>query len=110
MDKRHRIFGRALLMSVAAWLVAGAASAQTTPPPKKSAPHMKMAPAAPAVPALEPKAIELLKATSARLAGARTPCRSPPRKSSSTRAAMAILSPMPPSRRSPCSDPTSCAC
>ena len=73
MDKRYRMFGRALLMSVAALLVAGAASAQsTTPPPKKSTPHAKTAPAAVVIPALEPKAIELLKATSARLAAAHT--------------------------------------
>jgi hypothetical protein len=73
MDKRHRIVGRALLMSVAALVAAGAANAQsTTPPPKKATPHAKMAPAEPSVPALEPKAIELLKATSARLAAAHT--------------------------------------
>jgi hypothetical protein len=73
MDKRHGIFGRALLMSVAALVLAGAANAQsTTPPPKKATPRAKMAPAEPSVPALEPKAIELLKATGARLAAAHT--------------------------------------
>jgi hypothetical protein len=73
MDKRLKNFERALLMTVAALLAAGAANAQTTtPPPKKAISHTKMAPAAPSVPALEPKAIELLKATSARLAAAHT--------------------------------------
>src|SRR5271169_5144388 len=73
MDNRLKNFERALLMTAAALLVAGAANAQsTTPPPKKSTSHAKMAPAAPSVPALEPKAIELLKATSARLAAAHT--------------------------------------
>ena len=72
MDKRHKIFGRALLMTAAALLVAGAANAQTTtPPPKKSTPHAKQGPVV-LIPALEPKAIELLKATSARLAAAHT--------------------------------------
>jgi len=72
MDTRHGFFGRALLMSAAALLVAAAASAQTTtPPPKKSTSHAKQGPVV-LIPALEPKAIELLKATSARLAAAHT--------------------------------------
>ncbi len=74
MDKRHKVFATALLTTAAAlWVAAGAANAQTTvPPPKKAAPHAKLTPAEPSVPALEPKAIELLKATSARLAAAHT--------------------------------------
>jgi len=72
MDKRLKPFQRALLMTVAALWVAGAANAQsTTPPPKKSTPHAKQGPVV-LIPALEPKAIELLKATSARLAAAHT--------------------------------------
>jgi len=72
MDKRHKIFGRSLLMTATALLVAGAVNAQsTTPPPKKSTPHAKQGPVV-LIPALEPKAIELLKATSARLAAAHT--------------------------------------
>ena len=72
MDKRLKPLQRALLMTVAALWVAGAANAQTTtPPPKKSTPHPKQGPVV-LIPALEPKAIELLKATSARLAAAHT--------------------------------------
>jgi len=72
MNKRLKPFQRALLMTVAALWVAGAANAQTTtPPPKKSTPHAKQGPVV-LIPALEPKAIELLKATSARLAAAQT--------------------------------------
>jgi hypothetical protein len=72
MNKRLNPFQRALLMTVAALWVAGAANAQTTtPPPKKSSPHAKQGPVV-LIPALEPKAIELLKATSARLAAAQT--------------------------------------
>src|SRR5450755_417699 len=72
MNKRLKPFQRALLMTVAALWVAGAANAQTTTsPPKKSIPHAKQGPVV-LIPALEPKAIELLKATSARLAAAQT--------------------------------------
>ncbi len=72
MDKRLKTIQRALLVTVAALLVAGAANAQTTtPPPKKSTPHATQGPVV-LIPALEPKAIELLKATSARLAAAHT--------------------------------------
>jgi hypothetical protein len=74
MENLLKMFGKLWLMPILALLVvAGAANAQTTtPPPKKSTSHARMAPAAPSVPALEPKAIELLKATSARLASAHT--------------------------------------
>ena len=74
MENLLKMFGKVWLMPILALLVvAGAANAQTTtPPPKKATSHTKMAPAAPSVPALEPKAIELLKATSARLAAAHT--------------------------------------
>ncbi len=72
MECRFNKFGRALLMSLLALvMLAGAANAQTAAPPAKSKPpHTKNVPAAPPVPELEPKAIELLKATSARLAAA----------------------------------------
>lgn len=54
-------------------MLAGAANAQTTAAPATSKPsHTKNVPAAPRVPDVEPKAIELLKATSARLAAAHT--------------------------------------
>jgi len=74
MQIRLRIFATSVLMSLfALFTVVGAANAQTTtPPPKKATSHAKMAPAEPSVPALEPKAIELLKASSARLAAAHT--------------------------------------
>ena len=67
-------FGKALLMSALAFLVVmGGANAQTTAPAaKKSASQTKQTPATPPVPQLEPKAIELLKASSARLAAAHT--------------------------------------
>ena len=72
MDKRLKPFQRALLMTVAALVVAGAANAQTTTPtPKKGTSHAQQGPVV-LIPALEPKAIELLKATSARLAAAHT--------------------------------------
>ena len=68
-----KILGKGLLISVLALLViSGNANAQTTAPPaKKSASQAKHAASQP-VPELEPKAIELLKATSARLAAAHT--------------------------------------
>ena len=54
-------------------LVTGAASAQTTSPPaKKKTTQTKKPPATPPKPDLEPKAIELLKAVSGRLAAAHT--------------------------------------
>ena len=72
MDNRLKTFQRALLMTASALLVTSAANAQTTtPPPKKSTSHAKQGPVV-LIPALEPKAIELLKATSARLAAAHT--------------------------------------
>ena len=74
MKIRLRIFGEALLMSLLALsMVAGAANAQdTTPPAKKKTTTAKKPPATPPKPDLEPKAIELLKAASTRLASAHT--------------------------------------
>jgi hypothetical protein len=74
MQMRLRMFGTTVLMSLlASFLGVAAANAQTpTPPAKKHASQTTPTPAAPPVPALEPKAIELLKASSARLAAART--------------------------------------
>jgi hypothetical protein len=64
--------GRPLLLVLALLFLAGIGFAQTVQPPKKkAAPPAKRA-ATVAPPALEPKAIELLKATSDRLAGAHT--------------------------------------
>jgi hypothetical protein len=72
MENRRKMFGNACLMSLMALVLAGAASAQTTtPPPKKATSLAKQGPVV-LIPALEPKAIELLKATSARLAAAHT--------------------------------------
>lgn len=74
MQIRLQILVTSVLMFVLTlFMVMGVANAQTTtPPPKKVTSHAKMAPAEPSVPALEPKAIELLKASSARLAAAHT--------------------------------------
>jgi hypothetical protein len=71
---RCKFFGEALVMLlVALSMTAGAASAQTTSPPaKKKTTQTKKPPANPPKPDLEPKAIELLKAVSSRLAGAHT--------------------------------------
>ena len=68
-------FETAMLMSVVALLiVAGATSAQNTTPPaaKNKTTPAKKSPATPPKPDLEPKAIELLKAVSERLAAAHT--------------------------------------
>ena len=59
------------LLVLGLFFLAGTASPQTAQPKKKAAPPAKPAPTA-APPALEPKAIEILKASSDRLAGART--------------------------------------
>jgi hypothetical protein len=71
MEIRLKLRGQALRLSLLSVLmVMGAASAQTTAPAKQNASQSKPAPATPRVPELEPKAIELLKASSARLAAA----------------------------------------
>jgi len=72
MPIRLKIFGTTVLMfMLASFMVVEAANAQTTPPPaKKHASQTTHTPATPPVPQLEPKAIELLKASSARLAAA----------------------------------------
>jgi hypothetical protein len=74
MKIRLKMFGEALLMSLLALsMVAGAANAQnTTPPAKKKTTQPKKPPATPPKPDLEPKAIDLLKAVSDRLAAAHT--------------------------------------
>ena len=71
---RCKFFRKALVMLLVALSVtAGAASAQTTSPPaKKKTTETKKPPATPPKPDLEPKAIELLKAVSSRLAAAHT--------------------------------------
>jgi hypothetical protein len=70
----RKIFEEALLTFLLALsMVAGAASAQnTTPPAEKKTTPAKKPPATPPKPDLEPKAIELLKAVSERLAAAHT--------------------------------------
>ena len=73
MKIRYASFSRALLMSVLAFSLATAANAQaTTSPSRPKAGQVKKASAVVAVQDLEPRAIELLKATSARLAAARS--------------------------------------
>lgn len=72
MPIRQRIFESTLPL-LALFMVAGVANAQTTAPPaKKQTSQTKHVPATPPAPQLEPKAIELLKASSARLAAAHT--------------------------------------
>src|SRR6201988_1398857 len=73
MKIRYASFSRAPLMSVLAFSLATAATAQATkPPPSPATGQVKKASPAVAVQDLEPRAIELLKATSARLAAARS--------------------------------------
>lgn len=74
MKIRFNNITKALLMSLLALsMVAGVMNAQTVAPPaKKSATKSKKLPATPPKPDLEPKAIELLKAVSNRLAAAHT--------------------------------------
>lgn len=74
MKIRLNSFARVLLMSLALLsMVAGVANAQTdAPPAKKKTTQTKKPPATPPKPDLEPKAIELLKAVSSRLAAAQT--------------------------------------
>jgi hypothetical protein len=70
----RKTFGKAFLTSLLALpMVAGAARAQTTTPPaEKKTTQAKEPPATSSKPELEPKAIELLKAVSERLAAAHT--------------------------------------
>src|SRR5271165_3689156 len=70
---RDKISPWVWLGMVGMFLLVGAAYAQSNPQPpkKKPAPHAKPAPAV-APPALEPKALAILKASSDRLAAAHT--------------------------------------
>ena len=74
MKTRLKIFAETLLvLPLALSLVTASASAQTTSPPaKKKTTQTKKPPATPPKPELEPKAIELLKTVSSRLAAAHT--------------------------------------
>jgi hypothetical protein len=74
MKIRFNNFKKALLMSLLVLsMVAGAVNAQTAAPPaKKKTTQTKKPPATPPKPDLEPKAVELLKAVSNRLAAAHT--------------------------------------
>ena len=74
MEIRPRIVGQTLLVSgLALLMLVGAASGQNAAAPaKQHTSQAKHASAMPTVPELEPKAIELLKASSARLAAAHT--------------------------------------
>ena len=69
----RKMFGEALLTCVMVLsIVAGAANAQNTTPPAQKNTQAKKAPVSRPKPDLEPKAIELLKAVSERLAAAHT--------------------------------------
>jgi hypothetical protein len=69
---RTKIFSSALLLAAAVMLAAGSAG-QQTPPPKAPKPTKAAKKPAPAVQmGLEPRAIDILKAASARLAAAKT--------------------------------------
>ena len=70
----RKMFGKAFLTSLLTLsMVGGVANAQnTTPPAEKKTTQAKKPPATPPKPDLEPKAIELLKAVSERLAAAHT--------------------------------------
>ena len=74
MEIRPRIVGQTLLVSgLALLMLIGAANGQNAAAPaKQHTSQAKHTPAMPPVPELEPKAIELLKASSARLAAAHT--------------------------------------
>lgn len=74
MGMRYRVFGQTLLLSLLACLMAmGGANAQTTAPPaKKNTSQPKQAPGPSPVPVLESRAVDLLKAMSARLSAAHT--------------------------------------
>jgi hypothetical protein len=74
MRTRRKIFvERLLVLLLALSLVTVAASAQTTSPPAKNkTTQTKKPPSTPPKPDLEPKAVELLKAVSSRLAAAHT--------------------------------------
>lgn len=74
MEIRPRIVGQTLLVSgLALLMLVGAANGQNAAAPaKQHTSQAKHTPATPPVPELEPKAIELLKASSARLAAAHT--------------------------------------
>jgi len=74
MKVRIIFFGKALLTSLLALSMIGeVANAQTTAPPaKKKTTQTKKLSGTPPKPDLEPRAIELLKATSERLAAAHT--------------------------------------
>jgi hypothetical protein len=74
MEIRVTILRKELLLwTLALMMVSSNANAQSaSPPAKKSGSHSKHTPAASPVPDLEPKAIELLKASGARLAAAHT--------------------------------------
>ena len=71
MKFRLKIFLETLLVSQLAFSLV-TATAQATSPPKKNTTQTKKPPAKPPKPDLEPKAIELLKAVSERLAAAHT--------------------------------------
>jgi hypothetical protein len=74
MKFRPKASANALFLSLLALLLlTGAANAQTTASPvKKKTAQTKKPPAAPPKPDLEPRAVELLKASSERLAAAHT--------------------------------------
>src|SRR5215467_8931090 len=69
----HAVVRTGVLLSLVLSLTAGASAQRTPPAPAPATPPSPSAPAATEpVPALEPKAIDILKASSDRLAAART--------------------------------------
>jgi hypothetical protein len=68
----HNVTQRTAGLALALSMMATAAVGQGTPPPKKSAPAKKTTAPAPAKLEIDPKAVEVLRAASDKLAGAKT--------------------------------------
>ena len=108
---RDKFFGCALLLALGVFLATSGHAQQPQPAPQapKPAKASKKAAAPDVAPVLEPKAIEILKAASDRLAAARA-MRFTAVMSYETRAASARPSSTRRRPRSPCRGPISCAC
>ena len=108
---RHHSSRKGLLSLAMGLLFTCAAMGQAAAPPanKKAAPAKKPAPAAPTL-QLEPKALDILKATSDKLAAARTLSFTAVELFEHLTRQGALRSATPQSTKSPCSGLTSCAC